>query len=272
MKIAAFGSCMSNLTIARLQRYGFDQGLSVHHNRSDAFLKYFVDKSAPQIPLDVLLSKLVFRPEHEKEARKYILNQYADGLGYHDLLHLKEASGRTFVEELQTTKYDVIVMDNFMDLAAKLAVWKGHPVYGDSPVFFNFGSFENEKELLSEFDYTYDYLSGVQSAKNNLRIYKWLRKLQPEAQIYFMCYHWFSSTNNLRRQTDAKDFFRKLSQLAQFEDLIVIPPLQLDESWGKGTEDWPHFQDPVYDALAGYLFLHIQAGFGRPFKPFKLPK
>lgn len=272
MKIAAFGSCLSNITIARMQRFGFEQLLSVHHNRSDAFLKYFVDKSAPQIPFDELMAKFVFKPEHEAEARKYILNQYIEGLGYHDLLPLKEASGRNFIEELQTTKFDVILMDNFMDLASKLAVWKNHPVYGDSPVFFNFGSFENEKALLEEFDYTYDYLSGVQSAKNNLRIYKWLRKLQPDAKIVYMCYHWFSSTDNLRRTRDAQDFFQKISQLAMFEDLIILPPLQMGEAWGKGTDDWPHFQDPVYEALAGYLFLHLCAGYGRPFKPFKLPK
>ncbi len=272
MKIAAFGSCLSNITIARMQRFGFEQLLSVHHNRSDAFLKYFVDRSSPQIPYDALMAKFVFKPELEEETRKYIRNQYVEGLGYHDLMARKAANGLDFFREIKEEKFDVILMDNFMDLASKMAVWKDHPVYGDSPVFFNFGSFENETELLSEFDYTYDYLSGQQSAINNMRIYKWLRRMQPDAKIYFMCYHGCSSTDNPRRQKAARDFYIKLSQLATFEDLILIPPLDVAENWQKGTEDWPHFQDPVYDALAGYLFLHICAGYGRPFKPFKLPK
>lgn len=272
MKIAAFGSCLSNITIACMQKFGFEQLLSVHHNRSDAFLKYFVDKSAPQIPLDVLMEKFVFKPEHEAETRKYILNQYVEGLGYHDLLARKEANGLDFFQEIQREKFDVILMDNFMDLASKMAVWKDHPLYGNSPVFFNFGSFINEKELLSEFDYTYDYLSGVQSAKNNMRIYKWLRHYQPDAKIFFMCYHWCSSTDNPRRQRDAQDFFKKLTQLTVFENLMIIPPLTVEPQWGKGTEDWPHFDHRVYEALAGYIFLHTNAGYSAPFKPFKLPK
>ncbi|MEI9905157.1 MAG: hypothetical protein WDN06_15240 [Asticcacaulis sp.] len=93
MKIAAFGSCLSNITIARMQRFGFEQLLSVHHNRSDAFLKYFVDQSSPQIPYDTLMAKFVFKPELEEETRKYIRNQYVEGLGYHDLMARKAANG-----------------------------------------------------------------------------------------------------------------------------------------------------------------------------------
>lgn len=272
MKIAAFGSCLSNLTIARLRRYGFEQLLSVHHNRSDAFLKYFVDKSAPQIPLEELMSKFVFKPEFEAETRKCILNQYVEGLGYHDLMPRRKETGRDFFQELQATKFDVILMDNFMDIASKMAVWKDHPVYGDSPVFFNFGSFENDKELLTEFDYTYDYLSGEQAAKNNMRIYKWLRRLQPDAKIFYLCYHWCTSPDNPRRQKAAQTFFHTLSRLAWFEKLIVMPPLTVAPQWTMGTENWPHFDDRVYEALAGYLFLHLQAGYGTPFKPFRLPR
>jgi hypothetical protein len=42
--------------------------------------------------------------------------------------------------------------------------------------------------------------------------------------------------------------------------------------WTKGPVDWPHFDDRVYDALAGYLFLHICAGYGTPFTAFRLPR
>ena len=131
MKIAAFGSCLSNLTIDKLKAYGFKQSISVHHNRSDAFLKYFVDRAAPQIPLDVLMEKFIFKPEQEDETRKYILNQYVEGLGFHDLMKRRKKYGLDFFEMMQTRQFDVILMDNFMDLASKMATWKDHPLYGD---------------------------------------------------------------------------------------------------------------------------------------------
>ena len=40
MKVLAFGSCMSNITVAWLKKdYGFERTHSVHYNISDSFLK-----------------------------------------------------------------------------------------------------------------------------------------------------------------------------------------------------------------------------------------
>ena len=83
MKVMAFGSCMSNLTIAHLKAYGATQIHSVHHNRSDNFVRYFIDKTDEIVPKHLLDAALEYKEETEADARQYVINQYPDGVGYH---------------------------------------------------------------------------------------------------------------------------------------------------------------------------------------------
>jgi len=269
--VIAFGSCLSNITIANLvSDYGFVQTHSVHHNRSDAFLDYHVHQNREMPPLDWMEAKLVHKPDKEAEARQFLRNQYRPYLGFHDLSD-RRVEGRSFFDDLRDHQYDVILMDNFMDVAAKLAFSTIDSRYRNSPLFLNHEFYKNESDLLEEFQYT-NYLSPKQSALNNLCIYNWLRKLQPNAKIFFLSYHFCSSLENRDRYNRIYKFYKSFSKLVSNEDLYLVPPPNVVPNLTKGEEDWPHFQMPVYKALAGYIFLHTEAEFSRPGSPHALPK
>jgi hypothetical protein len=268
--VIAFGSCLSNITIANLvSDYGFIQTHSVHHNRSDAFLDYHVHQNRDMPPLDWMESKLVHKPDKEAEARQFLRNQYRSYLGFHDLSD-RMVEGRSFFDDLRENQYDVILMDNFMDVAAKLAFSTLDYRYKNSPIFFNHGFYENEVELSREFHHT-DFLDPQQSAHNNLEIYKWIRALQPKAKIFFLPYHFCSSLEHGDRYLRIYNFYQKFSEIASIEDLYIVPPPNVAPELTKGEEDWPHFQIPVYKALAGFIFLHCDANFERPGHPYTLP-
>jgi hypothetical protein len=96
---------------------------------------------------------------------------------------------------ISTAKIDVILMDNFMDIAAKLVVCKSIPEFSQSPLFLNAGFYQNEQQINEMFDWWGDYLTPEQSAFHTMRIYKWLRLRQPSAKIFFLPFHWSSSPN-----------------------------------------------------------------------------
>lgn len=270
MKVIAFGSCMSNLTIAHLKSYGFDQVHSVHHNRSDNFVRYFVDRTAEMLPQDRLFPMLNVKPELEAEARKILLNQYEGTLGYHDLLDLKKSDGDNFFNTIENDRIDVILMDNYMDLAAKLLCWTGDAKYAHSPLFLNIGFYLNEAELASQFSYG-QFLTPQESAHYQLRIYKWLRERQPAAKIFFLPYHFCTSTRNPLRYFNARGFYEEFSVLAAREDIHVCPPMTLPPQYTTSEEDWPHYQMDVYRALAGYVYLNTISDWPNPGQPYRMP-
>jgi hypothetical protein len=269
--VIAFGSCLSNITIANLVAdYGFVQTHSVHHNRSDAFLDYHVRQTREMPPLDWMEAKLVYNADKEAEARQFLRNQYRSYLGFHDLSD-RMVEGRSFFDDLRENQYDVILMDNFMDVAAKLAFSTLDDRYRNSPIFFNHGFYENEAELSREFHFT-DFLTPRKSAQNNLAIYKWLRSFQPKAKIFYLPYHFSSSLKHKDRYLRIYNFYKEFSKLVEGEELYLVPPSNVVPNLTKGEEDWPHFEMSVYKALAGYIFLHSYANLERPGRPYRLPK
>jgi hypothetical protein len=162
-------------------------------------------------------------------------------------------------------------MDNFMDVAAKLAFSTIDSRYKNSPIFFNHGFYENEAELSREFHFT-DFLTPRKSALNNLAIYKWIRSFQPKAKIFYLPYHFCSSLEHKDRYLRIYNFYKEFSKLVQGEELYLVPPSNVVPNLTKGEEDWPHFEMSVYKALAGYIFLHSYANFERPGRPYRLPK
>lgn len=270
MKVIAFGSCMSNLTTAHLvHTYGFEQTHSVHHNRSDNFIRNFIDKSAQMIPMEYFDGLLIHKKEHETTARQFLRNQYQEYVGFHDLLQLKQ-EGQTLFTDLATKKFDVILMDNLMDVSALLMHPKELPEFTKSPLFLNCGFYENEKEIASKFEYG-GFLDPTASATNSLRICRWLRGFQPQAKIFFLCYHFVSSVGAPDRYQRIRDFYIQFAPRARAEGIDVVPPLLVAPELTKGEVDWPHFQMPVYKALAGYVYLHTVGGLPTIGRPYILP-
>ena len=261
MKVMAFGSCMSNLTIAWLTAdYGFEQTHSIHHNRSDSFIRYYIDRSAAMIPQDYLEALLIPKPEMKTGADEFLHNQLEKYLGYFQLAERKTRPDQTFFSDMMTTKLDLVVMDNYMDLASKLLYFRNLPEYRESPLFLNCGFYQNEADILRLVDWWGDYLSPQESAENFVVIYRWLRGLQPQAKFVFLPFHTSSSRNAPERFARARDFYPALVDAARGEDLHVVPPLELAPELTKGEDDWPHFQMPLYRALAGHVYLATVAG------------
>ncbi len=270
MKVMVFGSCMSNLAAFELiHTYGFEQTHSVHHNRSDAFLTYYVDKTNDMIPLEYWESKLIYKEDPRGEAKQFLINQYPEGLGFHGMMD-KKRPGKSFIEDVEEIQADVILMDNFMDIAAKLVYSNSDPFRATRPLFLNHGFYQNEMELAQEYVHT-EYLTPTESAENWLRIYRWLRERQPKAHIFFLPYHSCSSYAAPDRYRRARDFYLEFEPLARDEDLFLIPPVETVPELTKGEEDWPHFQIPIYKGLAGYIYLHTVGGLARPGQLHRLP-
>ena len=257
MKAAVFGSCMSNLVMARLQsNYGYEQTHSIHHNRSDVFIKYHLGNS-PMIPLEKLENILITKDEYSNEAVNILRNQYKKYLGLFQLEHNREKYGN-FIEYAVNQSWDFILLDNFMDVAAKLMFDYKEDPDQTMPLFLNPHFYKNENELAARFHHT-EFLKPEESAANWLKIYKWLRELQPKSKIFFLPYHSCSSTQHMDRFNRIKNFSNIFREISSNEDIKIIPPLEVSENLTKGQNDWPHFIDKVYDALAGHIYLSIEA-------------
>lgn len=253
--VAVIGSCLSNLTAAKLMMtYDFKQTHCVHHNRSDVFLKYYVDRATSMIPHSYF-DKFVVKPDFRGGAPAILDNQYVEHIGFFQLDDHKRP-GKTFFDDLREIKIDLILLDNYMDVAAMLVENVEEPELAGRPLFLNAGFYEEERELATKFHFT-PYLTPLESAENWLRIYRWLRALQPEAKIMFLPYHSCSSLMHRQRYERIVGFSSIFPRLASDEDLIVIPPPELGPDLTKGETDWPHFQEVVYHAIAGQVFLNF---------------
>ena len=265
MKIITVGSCLSNLTASHLvSKYGLMQTHSVHHNRSDNLINYFIEKSVPQIPLDYLNSLLKPKEEHRKAAHQFINNQYDENLGFHDLANTK-LPNQTFMNDIQNNKYDVILLDNLPDISYLLLYPTDMPEYSKSGLFLNLGFYEGEEELSKKFKYG-AFLSPEESVSNHIKIITFLKIHQPQAKIFFLPFHHTTSKHDLERHTRIIDFYEKFKDWAYANDIVVIPPLDIDNSLMANVNDWTHFKMHVYEALAGTIYLNLFCNLPKPSK------
>lgn len=271
MKILSFGSCMSALTATQIQdQYGCELTYVIHHNRSDNFIRYFIDKSENMIPADELAGILKTRPGDPDGANLILRNQYKRYMGLHYCKDSDLENTPDVFSYIENNDVDIILMDNFMDLAAFLMHWKTRPEFANSPIFINPSHYQNEEEILENFEYG-PILATRKSACNWVKIYDWLRKLQPNAKIYFLCYHFCTSKNNRGRYNRARKFYIDLVRMTKNRDIHIIPPITVDDSLTKGENDWTHFDSKIYLAISGYIFLHASANFPKFGVPYKLP-
>jgi hypothetical protein len=256
IRTVVIGSCMSNLTVQLAPGdLGFYQTHCIHHNRSDAFLRYFVDQTSEMIPREYLEKILQYKPESEREARQILDNQYPASAGYFTVEKRRESAADDFLTDLKTKEFDLILLDNFMDISARLMMDVTRRNPEESPLFMNLGFYTNQTELKNRFKFYGNHLTPSESAENWLRIYHWLRRLQPKAKIIFICYHSVSSLNNLDRFSRLTKFVPELAAKAVGTDLMIVPPLAVPDHLTKGIVDWPHFTPPVYKSLAGLVYL-----------------
>ena len=256
MKVIAFGSCLSNLTVNQLKEiYGWRQTHAIHSNRSDQVVSYFIDGN-PQIPLSFLEELIVYKPEDEVLARQVLYNQYPKNFGFHNI---DNPFGRTFLEDLQSNQYDCILLDNLMDLVSLLMYPKDMPEFHGPGISLMDHMYLNGPEIHQKFGYG-SYLTAAESVENWIKIIKWLKVYQPAAKFFFLSYHYSTSLNSPDRYARIRSFYETFEPWALTNNISLIPPLNLPDNFTNGESDWPHFKDNVYKAIAGYIFLQAQGG------------
>ena len=251
-RAVAIGSCLSNLTIANLiNDFGFEQALCVHHMRSDRFVDIVVERRAEMIPAAFLDRFLQVKPEFDGTAQDFLRNQYPQTMGFFTLA--PPDGGEDFVRCMTDQAYDVVLIDNFMDVAAKLMHCTTMAEFAGRPLFLNPHFYSNEAEINANFAFG-EFLEPEQSAANTLAIVRWVRALQPQARIVVLCFHTCSSLDNPDRFRRADGFYPAFARLAASEDVVIVPPVNVPPAL-QAEGDWAHLKPSVYRGIAGQVYL-----------------
>ena len=254
MNCATFGSCLSSLTATRLEvEYGFSRICNISHNRSDAFVNNFIAKETPQYNLVDLEKSITFKNEHEVIAKKILLNQSINSIGKYEL-----PVNKSFFD-LESDEVDVFLLDNFMDISAKLISDKDNDGF---PFFMNIGFAEKG---LENFKFG-DFLDPIDSVNNWIKIIKFLKDLHPNAKFVFLSFQYNVLVDKPDRFKSAKEFNMKMNEALAGSDVLFIPSLIPDSSLTKGKSDWTHFSNQIYKALAALVFLHLNVKTEIPLK------
>jgi hypothetical protein len=272
LKVGYLGSCLSSMPIATLtESYGFEECFRIHHNRSDAFRRYHCEQTSTMIDRQWLDRFLVPNDDAKiaQDAKDILDNQMLPHIGYGATLKKNRNSDTTMFDMLRNTKIDVILLDNFMDIAAKLMVKTDEEGYSDSPLFLNPHFYKNKDEVTRAFKFT-NFLTPEESAANWRAIYHWFRRLQQDALIIFLCFPYATSRHVPERFNRARDFYVEFLNIMQGEQLEIVPPLDVAEELTNGAADWYHVKAPLYRALAGYIYLRAVAKFPAMGQPYVL--
>ena len=233
MKIATFGSCLSRYTANHyIKLYDGTVISSVYHNRSDAFIGKFIDKNWKTIPIESLADNLKDSPDVDADNLpiNILKNQYEETMGLHRL-----SKGIPFLKAIENQEIDLLIMDNYIDLGAKLV--KSNNFDG---LFFKLGDIENNNlEIL-------DYLSPDESVENMNKIIGFFKEKSPKTQIIFINFPHNTYEGSIDRIKRTKIFE------SQFKPSIsVIPCLDVHPSFQ--TDQKQHFKGQQYCAYAGMV-------------------
>lgn len=269
MKIMTFGSCMTSITAEHIKaQFGAKYLCGIHHNRSDAFLYYHVKMTHPMIQLEKLENWLKPLEKHGDAPKQFLRNQYPDYIGNLSSNESSRFRKLKFIDWIEKEIIDVILLDNFMDISAKLMYSTDYSEHDKSPLFINPQFYENEAEILQKFQFG-EFLSAQESAKNWLEIYYWFQSKQPTAKIFFLCFPYCTSKGSNERYWRARDFYNHLLSLSKDSDLHVVPPPDVEPSLTAG-DDWYHLHNHIYAALAGYVFFVTAAGLPSVGQPYQI--
>ncbi|HQT84428.1 MULTISPECIES: hypothetical protein [Acidiphilium] len=198
------------------------------------------------------------KEEFGDSPNQFLRNQYADTLGQLNVNNKDMPAREPFETGLLNNQVDLILLDNFMDMTAKLMIDKSSKENDHRPIFLNPHFYKNSSEIMEQFEFD-DFLTAKQSAENWFRIIGWLKQQQPFAKIFFICFPYCTSLKSPERAGRARDFYIHLTKLTKNSDIHVIPPPTVIPELTAG-EDWYHLHDSIYVALAGYVFFAASAG------------
>lgn len=248
IKVGVFGSCLSNLTALQLcKEYNYSRVFNVAHNRSDAFIGNFIEKSWKQLPISTMLSKLEIKKDNVIQATQIVNNQYKYRIGSHEIPEAKS------IFDFGPEDVDVIFLDNFMDIAALLVHFKND--LSIAPFFINRNFIDISDD---EIEYG-QFLTAEQSVNNWLIIIDFLQERFPLARIIFLAFHYSTLCERPSHYERARTFNYLMNEKILEKDVMFIPSLSITPSLTKGLNDWAHFDDSIYKGIAGLLHLSINS-------------
>lgn len=246
MRIMTFGSCLSRATANSYTRlFGGRVISSVYWNRSDAFIGRFVDRTWAEYDFEEILSHTQSASatadmlDGEAIARVILKNQYTSGLGLHRL-----PDGVQVLDVLEQQLADLVIVDNYVDLTARLLFKRGDTHAG----FFlrDFDFIDKHHDWVAG-----EYLQPTAAVAGTQRLMQFFKTKMPKAHLVFINFphNVYQGYPGRIQRTVAYE------QLFAFENALVIPCINIPVQFQ--TRDKEHFQSPQYHFYAGMIYDHL---------------
>lgn len=239
MKILTFGSCLARTTaVCYARMYNAEVVSSVYHNRSDAFIGRFVDKTwkdYPKSEVGKFISEDDGKVKTEFTASVILNNQYPEKIGLHGI-----PEGKPLFEILDEGDVDLIIADNHIDLGARLSSALGEP---------NAGVFLRYTDLVDETSYwrSGDLLDTEQGVNSMVRVMDYLHQRLPKAKMAFINFPHNVYVGSEQRIERTKAY----EELFKYDDALVIPCVNVPPPYQ--THDRQHFTSHQYSFYAGLI-------------------
>lgn len=247
MNILTFGSCLARTTAVCYARlYGGEIVSSTYHNRSDAFIGRFVEKNwidYPKEQVGKFLNEDDGTVTTEFTASVILNNQYPDQIGLHGI-----AEGQPLFEILQQHDVDLIIVDNHIDLGARLSSKQGEP---------NAGVFLRYTDIIEDRENTYwktgDLLPVEQAVISMKKVIDYLRAQLPTAKVVFINFPYNVYEGSEQRIERTKLY----EQHFNYENVLIIPCVDVPKAYQ--TSDRQHFTSHEYSFYAGIINDYVRS-------------
>ncbi|MHC1727615.1 MAG: hypothetical protein AB9866_16700 [Syntrophobacteraceae bacterium] len=243
MRILTFGSCLARYTAEHfIMLFGGRIVSSVFHNRSDAFVGKFMDRDWVSYDFDEMYQLLRtdwVDDNPDADPALILRNQYKESIGLHRL-----PGGIDLFSALRRKNFDLVIADNFMDLAGCLVSKKGES---------NAGIFLRPYDFASE-DSTWargEFLPPLDGVRNMKRILRYFQARVPAAKIVFMNFPYNMYRSSPERIKRTKIYEKSFS----FDGAQIIPCLRVNPLFQ--TRNRQHFKPEQYCAYAGLIYQHL---------------
>lgn len=231
--IITFGSCLSRYVARSYKRlYGGNITASVYHNRSD----YFILQKQSPIKTEMLscLKSAIPASALDEDSANIVKNQTTEGVGRH-----KIDTTTGMVSLLEQRDSTLLIMDNFMDISAKLSRSRKE----GWECFLRPKDYQNHEEHFS----LENYLDPIVSARNFEFLIQFLLDTLPNIKIFLIHFPYNTYTNQSERQN------RSLGFLKAFQPAIttVIQPQSIPRIYRTNVPS--HFEELQYAAYAAMI-------------------
>jgi hypothetical protein len=237
VNVATFGSCLSRRTANILCRIiSANLISSVYHNRSDCFVGRFIKNNWERLDYAKAIQCISQRKTSSIEDKSDIIlrNQCLDHIGLHRL-----SKGENFIQALGSGAIDYMIMDNYIDLAAKLIHVNS---ISKDPLFMRPLDLRESIEFTSG-----DFLEPEDGAANMRKICDFILARSPKTKIFFINFPYNTYSSDARRVERSKKY--EISFL--HNRVESIPCLDVIKRFQ--TKDKQHFQEQQYCVYSGMI-------------------